>query len=285
MSISFYGDKALTVLKIAILGQPCVGKTTLLRRINNKYVDEEEVGPTIGTDVLTKSFYKDGTDYILQYWDTAGQERYQSIVSNMLRELHCVIFVYDINRPETISKFMSWLKVVKDKNADDENIEFEDSGTQTKHKCKIPFVILGNKLDLIDTETIKNENIEYIYNDDSNNGIEYVPYMLRKYLFVEFNHRTVHNDLLKKRPTNDKPFSKVLGNNESMTESSLEGNGVIFYHNWISAKNNVRIGNLHDTIVKIIEYCSPSHMNSTTNSIKLGTDMGKQYENRKCCDY
>ena len=64
-------QKKKNFLKIVILGDSGVGKTTLLQQyLNGKIADRAK--PTIGADFSKKEILIDNTVVMLQIWDTAG---------------------------------------------------------------------------------------------------------------------------------------------------------------------------------------------------------------------
>jgi GTPase SAR1 family protein len=66
-------------LKIILLGDPAVGKTSIVTSIRElEFLENQEVAacltqPTIGIDFFSKIVTKNKCYYKLQFWDTAGQ--------------------------------------------------------------------------------------------------------------------------------------------------------------------------------------------------------------------
>ena len=64
----------IIILKILILGDSGVGKTSILiKYINNKF-DESHIA-TIGVDYMDKTIKYKNINVKLQIWDTSGQEK------------------------------------------------------------------------------------------------------------------------------------------------------------------------------------------------------------------
>ena len=87
-------QKKKNFLKIVILGDSGVGKTTLLQQ----YLNGKTTGakPTIGADFSKKEILIDNQVVTLQIWDTAGQEKFQSLGYAFYRGADCVALCYDI---------------------------------------------------------------------------------------------------------------------------------------------------------------------------------------------
>ena len=67
--------KKKSFLKIVIIGDSSVGKTTLLQQyLNGKVTGNAK--PTIGADFSKKETLIDNQVVTLQIWDTAGQEKF-----------------------------------------------------------------------------------------------------------------------------------------------------------------------------------------------------------------
>ena len=122
------------LLKVIILGDSGVGKTSLM----NQYVKKKfttKYKATIGADFLNKEVVIDNRIVTLQIWDTAGQERFQSLGVAFYRGADCCVLVYDVTLPSSFKNLESW--------RDDFLIQ-----ASPRHPEKLPFVVLGNKVDL-----------------------------------------------------------------------------------------------------------------------------------------
>eukprot|EP00126_Sphaerothecum_destruens_P001812 Sdes_comp15241_c0_seq1m4075 len=89
-------------LKIIILGQSGVGKTSLV----NQYVNHrfDMTISTIGAAFVVKSW----REYMLGIWDTAGQEKYSSLSAFYCRGAGAALLLYDVTDRssfEDISKY------------------------------------------------------------------------------------------------------------------------------------------------------------------------------------
>ncbi|CCE64859.1 hypothetical protein TPHA_0J00360 [Tetrapisispora phaffii CBS 4417] len=128
------------LLKVIVLGDSGVGKTSLMHRyVNDKY--SQQYKATIGADFLTKEVViDDGSQAAtMQVWDTAGQERFQSLGVAFYRGADCCVLVYDVTNPKSFDNIKSW--------RDEFLIHANVSSPET-----FPFVILGNKIDIEDSK-------------------------------------------------------------------------------------------------------------------------------------
>ena len=129
------------LLKIIILGDSGVGKTSLMHQYVSKKFDNRYKA-TIGADFLTKDVEINGQAVALQIWDTAGQERFQALGSAFYRGADACILVYDVTQQESFAHLSSWM---------------EEFNLQAgKRDC----VLIGNKCDLADKKTVTNRTAE-----------------------------------------------------------------------------------------------------------------------------
>ena len=118
-------------LKIIIIGEPAVGKTSLVKKfISGQF--SKDYRSSIGTNIYTKKIVLEkDTDATLQLWDIAGQERWINMRHSYYSGAKGVIIVGDLTRRNTfnqIEKF--WVPDIK-------------------QYCPIaPIILIANKRDL-----------------------------------------------------------------------------------------------------------------------------------------
>ena len=101
-------DPILTSLKILIIGESGVGKSSLLLRFTDDAFDPE-MAATIGVDFKVKVMNQQGNRVKLAIWDTAGQERFRTLTPSYYRGAQGAILVYDVSSRESFTKVEDWL--------------------------------------------------------------------------------------------------------------------------------------------------------------------------------
>ncbi|KAB2052011.1 Ras-related Rab7 [Gossypium arboreum] len=126
--------KRRTLLKVIVLGDSGVGKTSLMNQyVYNKF--NQQYKATIGADFVTKELQIDDKLVTLQIWDTAGQERFQSLGSAFYRGADCCVIVFDVNILRSFETLNNWREEFL-KQADPSDPE------------SFPFIVIGNKIDI-----------------------------------------------------------------------------------------------------------------------------------------
>ncbi|CAN9506523.1 unnamed protein product [Ophioblennius macclurei] len=137
-------DDTLTTLKILIIGESGVGKSSLLLRFTDDTFDPEQ-SATIGVDFKVKTISVDGNKAKLAIWDTAGQERFRTLTPSYYRGAQGVILVYDVTRRETFIKLDNWLN------------ELETYCTRND----LVKMLVGNKIDQENHELDRAEGLKF----------------------------------------------------------------------------------------------------------------------------
>ncbi len=119
------------VLKVCVVGDGAVGKTSLIIRYTEGHFRESYI-MTVGTSFAVKELNFGDTLVRLQLWDLAGQPHFSSVRPVFYRGAAGVILVYDVTRRRTFEAIPEWFSEVS-----------QVTGT-------VPTVLLANKVDLVD---------------------------------------------------------------------------------------------------------------------------------------
>ena len=101
-------QEAQIVLKLLLLGDSSVGKTSiLLKYISNKF-DESSIS-TVGVDYMDKIIDYNKFKIKLQIWDTSGEEKFRTITKNFYRNADGLLVVFDLTKKESYDHVGSWI--------------------------------------------------------------------------------------------------------------------------------------------------------------------------------
>jgi small GTP-binding protein len=121
--------------KIVLLGDPGVGKTSMIRRFVYDIFDDKYI-TTLGMKVTKKQLVINhpidhlDMELTLMIWDLMGQKEYQFLHKSTYRGTDGAIIVCDFTRKDTLDNIPEWVTNL-----------FNVTGN-------IPIVIIGNKNDL-----------------------------------------------------------------------------------------------------------------------------------------
>ncbi|MHA1985110.1 MAG: GTP-binding protein [Promethearchaeota archaeon] len=124
-------DNKNFTLKIIIIGEPAVGKTSLVKKfVSGQFT--KDYRSSIGTNIFTKKIVLEkNMEATLQLWDIAGQERWVNIRRPYYSGAKGAILVGDLTRNNTFDQI--------------ENFWVPDL---TLDYSLIPIILLANKSDL-----------------------------------------------------------------------------------------------------------------------------------------
>lgn len=126
-------DEQTHAIKIALLGDGAVGKTSLRKSYLGEAFSSEYL-LTLGADFAMKTTKFEDKNIKFQIWDLSGQLRFSQVRQGYYNGCFGGILIFDRTRPETLENTMHWLTEL-----------WKNSG-----KGPVPFLILGNKSDLVD---------------------------------------------------------------------------------------------------------------------------------------
>jgi small GTP-binding protein len=154
------------VLKLAVLGDAGVGKTSLI----NQFVDQtfkEDYRATIGANIVKKmiDLPELNSKVNLVFWDIAGQDKYQRSRATYYEGCSGALLVYDITRFSSYENIqLKWFN------------DFEEHVSGGQH-----YIVIGNKNDLVDQRGVEPERGAKLAN------------RLNAIKFIETSAKTGHN--------------------------------------------------------------------------------------------
>ncbi|MFX1321789.1 MAG: Rab family GTPase [Promethearchaeota archaeon] len=142
--------------KISIVGDPSVGKTSLILRFTKKAFRRRYI-PTLGVVVSDRTFKIDDSVVQLVIWDIAGQVKFETMRRQFYLGTDAVFLVFDLANSKTFDSILKWYK---------------DIESQLKDTREIIGFIIGNKNDLINEKIVGFEQANKLANDLNLNYIE-----------------------------------------------------------------------------------------------------------------
>ncbi|XP_065669970.1 ras-related protein Rab-23 isoform X3 [Hydra vulgaris] len=129
-------------IKVVVVGNGAVGKSSMIQRYCKGYFSKE-YKKTIGVDFLEKMISVNGEDVRLMLWDTAGQEEFDAITKAYYRGAQACVLTFSVVDYASYAAIVRWKeKVVVECGAN------------------IPMVLVQNKMDLIESAVVRQEDAE-----------------------------------------------------------------------------------------------------------------------------
>ena len=145
------------VKKVCLVGDPEVGKTSLVRKYVLDSYDDAYI-QTLGAKVMKKEVTikpeKEVIYVTMMLWDVMGQKHFRIIESVAFEHVSSAFVVCDVTRRSTLDNISYWVKALTDISGD------------------IPVIILANKSDLKDEAEFTEDDLKKIA--DEYNGVYFM---------------------------------------------------------------------------------------------------------------
>ncbi|CAI2378692.1 unnamed protein product [Moneuplotes crassus] len=133
-----YSESQITYkLKIIMLGDSSVGKTSMSQMIENPDQEYISVDSTVGFEYISKVYECDGDLVQVHLWDTAGQDKYGSLSDQYFKRAAGAFIIFDISSKKSFESCKGWHSQLKE--AGENSVEV---------------VLIGNKVDLEDEREV-----------------------------------------------------------------------------------------------------------------------------------
>ncbi|KAG7869566.1 hypothetical protein KL918_001111 [Ogataea parapolymorpha] len=134
-------DKNTVTLKVGLVGDAQVGKTSLMV----KYVEncfDEVYTQTLGVNYMERSINIKTTEITFSIWDLGGEAEFTNMLPLVASDAVAVLFMFDLTRKSTLSSVKDWYRQTRGFN-----------------RTAIPFLV-GTKYDLfVDLSDAEQEEI------------------------------------------------------------------------------------------------------------------------------
>ncbi|CAM9265949.1 unnamed protein product [Ascophyllum nodosum] len=108
-------SKNNVVVKVGMVGDAQVGKTTLMvKYVENKF--DEEYIMTLGVNFMEKTITLRNTEITFSIWDLGGQREFLSMLPLVCNDAVAIFFMFDLSRKSTLNSVKEWYRQVRGLN-------------------------------------------------------------------------------------------------------------------------------------------------------------------------
>ena len=130
-------------IKIVLVGESGVGKTNLIRVINDEPF-EKSANSTISSSYYEKDIIINNKRYCYSLWDTVGQEVYRSLNQMYLKDAKIVLVVFALNNKISYQETNFWINSTK----------------EALEEGKYIMALVANKSDLYNEQEVTDEEVK-----------------------------------------------------------------------------------------------------------------------------
>ena len=135
---------SVSTFKVLLVGDPNVGKSSLIRRLLLGEFDEDYQA-TVGVDLSAVVIEAvENAPTILTLVDLGGQKEFSNLRTHYYKDAHFSVLVYDISDRESFDALPGWFDGMA-------------IALNKAHKELAPGILIGNKADMDDTRVVSHE--------------------------------------------------------------------------------------------------------------------------------
>jgi small GTP-binding protein len=187
-------------LKLLVLGDPCVGKTSIIKRFTSNSF-EKEYYPTKSCEFNSKAITLNKKSIILKIWDIGNENK--KMLDTYLYKCNGILLVYDISNEESFKNLSEWMHYIKE--------------YYIKKNSNIPHMsLITNKLDLFHIQGTTQEAKDLFIKEN-----KLKPFMLSAktgdqidYVFIKIVCEIMNIELTNDEMNMNKPIIKAVLNKE-----------------------------------------------------------------------
>eukprot|EP00736_Rhodelphis_marinus_P008573 Rmarinus@m.2946 len=109
------GKKSSVALKVGMLGDAQIGKTSLMVKYVEGTFDEDYI-QTLGVNFMEKTVSIRSHDITFCIWDLGGQPEFQSMLPLVCNDAVAVLFMFDLSRKSTLNSVKEWYRQARQFN-------------------------------------------------------------------------------------------------------------------------------------------------------------------------
>jgi GTP-binding protein of the ras superfamily involved in termination of M-phase len=165
------GKKSSVVVKVGMIGDAQIGKTSLMVKYVEGTFDEDYI-QTLGVNFMEKTINLKGTEITFSIWDLGGQREFVNMLPLVCNDAVAILFMFDLTRTSTLNSIKEWYRQARGFNKSAipfligtkydhfANFTPEDQEATTKQARKFARAM---KAPLIFCSTMKSINVQKIF--------------------------------------------------------------------------------------------------------------------------
>mmetsp|Transcript_29029 Transcript_29029/g.88711 ORF Transcript_29029/g.88711 Transcript_29029/m.88711 type:complete len:190 (-) Transcript_29029:2323-2892(-) len=103
------------LVKVGMVGDAQVGKTTLMVKYVENRLDEDYI-QTLGVNFMEKSITLRSTAVTFSIWDLGGHHEFLSMLPLVCNDAAAILFMFDLSRQSTLTNVKEWYRQARGLN-------------------------------------------------------------------------------------------------------------------------------------------------------------------------